>query len=221
MKKNYLIFALAVALFALTSEVAAQKNKTTDTPVTSTIQDADPNSVPYSIHSDFLGSYKNGISSVVSRIQGIGDWELDMLASPSRRIFVDFSNPVSGNDPTKPAPFSNAYVTTRFLDQCSSDLRNLALNETQRCRMVIAIDYNSVRYSLRFNTINYPGTTEPTWTCTSVAGGKCNAWRMESDPHGTGKVIGQLLKITTSRNKTVEEARGKYYFTFAVHVTNP
>ena len=101
MKKNFLIFALVASFFALTLEVAAQKNKTTDTPVTSTILDADGNSIPYSIHSDFLGSYKNGVGSVVSRIQGIGDWELDMLASPSRRLFVDFGNPVSGNDPAR------------------------------------------------------------------------------------------------------------------------
>ena len=221
MKKNFLIFALVAALFALTFEASGQKNKTTNTPVTSTIQDADQNFVPFRIQSDLLGSYKNNSNSVISQIQGIGDWELDMLASPTRRIFVDFGDPVAGNDPSKPPPFSTAYVPARFLDQCSSDLRNLTLNSTQRCRMVIAVDYNSVRYSIRFNAINYPGTTEPLWTCTSAPSGKCSSWRMESDPSGTGKIIGQLLKITTSRNRTVEELLGKYYFSFAVQVTNP
>ncbi len=60
------------------------------------------------------------------------------------------------------------------------------------------------------------------WTCTSSLNGKCSGWRMQSiDPNGSGKVIAQLLKITTAKGKTVEEARGMYYFSFDVGLTNP
>jgi hypothetical protein len=221
MKKTFIILAFIAAFLALTTEVPAQKNRASDTIVTSTINDIAANSLPFSIHSDLLGDYKNGVDSVVSRIQSIGDWELDMLGSPSRRIFVDFAEPVPNSNPNNlPPPFSNAYVPARFLAQCSSDLRNLLQGGTRNCRLVVAIDYNSVRYSIRFNSVNYPGTGEPLWTCTSVANGKCSGWRMESDPNATGKIIGQLLKVSTRRN-TPDQLLGKYYFSFRVDVSNP
>jgi len=219
MKKMFLIYAFVTAFLMLTTNISAQRVK--DTPVTSAIENADQNFVPFRIQSDFQGAYLNNADSVVSRIQSIGDWELDMLSSPTRRTYVNFEDAVPGNDPSKPPPFLSANVPVRFLAQCPSDLRNLALDASQLCRMVIAIDYNSVRYSLRFGYVNYPGTNPALWTCKSAAGGKCVGWRMESDPNGTGKVSGQLLKITTVRGKTVEESLGKYYFSFAVNVTNP
>jgi hypothetical protein len=44
---------------------------------------------------------------------------------------------------------------------------------------------------------------------------------MQSDPAGQGKVAAQLLKITTSKGKTVEERIGQYYISFSIDVTNP
>lgn len=220
MKIFLTLFTFIAAFLALTTVVSAQRIK--DTPVTSTIKDTDGNLQPFFIRSDLGGDYKNGLNSVVSRIQSIGDWELDMLGSPTRKIYVNFGESVPNTNPNNlPPPFLINNVPARFLAQCSSDLRNLALNASQSCRMVVAIDYNSVRYSIRFNSAAFPGTGEPLWTCASVAAtGKCSGWRMESDPNGTGKIIGQLLKISTRRN-TPDEPRGKYYFSFRVDTANP
>ena len=87
--------------------------------------------------------------------------------------------------------------------------------------MIIAVDYGADRYSIRFNVVNYPGTNEATWSCTSAASGKCTNWRAQSDPNGSGKLAAQLLKITTSKGKTVEQSYGKYYFSFDISLTNP
>ena len=221
MEKRLLSLTVAITM-AFTGIVAAQK--TADKPVTSVIHDADVNFTPYRIQSDLSGAYQNGISSVVSRMQGIGDWELDMLNSPTRRVFVDFSDAVPNSNPSNLAAPPNAYYPVRFLSQCSTrgtNLQNLALNASATCPIVLAVNVGADRYSVRFNATNYPGTNEATWTCTSAASGKCNAWRMRSDPNGTGKLAAQLLKITTSKGKTVETSYGKYYFSFDIGLTNP
>lgn len=213
MKRN--ITLLVALLLALTVGAAAQKVK--DTPVTSHIENADQNLVPYSIRSDGQ-PYLNGPDAVVSRIQGIGDWELSMLNSLTRTAFVDFGDPVAGNDPLKTPPPSGFYPV-RFLAQCPADLRNLAVNGSQQCKMVVAVNYGTERYSIRFGYVT--GTSQTLWTCNSAVSGKCASWRMTSNTNGTGKIVAELLKVTTVRGKLVNESYGKYNFSFAVNVTNP
>lgn len=224
MKKNILLTVLLILGF-MSLNALAQKVSRTDTVVTSTIKDSDANYVPFGIQSDLLGAYSNGAASTISIIQGIGDWELDMLASPTRRVFFDFSQPVPNTNPSNLAPPANGYYTTRFLAQCSArgfKLTSLAQGATVSCPLIVAIDVSGVRYSLRFNKQTYLGTNDVPWTCTSALNGKCNGWRMQSlDPNGNGKVAAQLLKITRVGTKTTEEARGKYYFSFDVSLTNP
>ncbi len=88
MKKTFFVFSFVFAFFALTTIVSAQRVK--DTPVTSTINDFNSYTT-FDIGSDGLGPYLNGTTdSVVSRIQSIGDWELNMLNSPTRRAYVNF-----------------------------------------------------------------------------------------------------------------------------------
>lgn len=210
MKKSFFIFTFVIALLALATIVPAQRVK--DTPVTSVIEDADQASNPFSIRSDLHGPYKNGTSSVVSRIQSIGDWELNMLSSATRRVSIDFGDQVG-------SPLPSSSYPVRFLAQCPADLRNLGNGNSQLCKMVIAVDYGSERYSIRFGYVS--GTTQPLWTCKSAVSGKCNSWRMASDPNGAGNVTGELLKITTVRGKNAEQSFGKYYFSFGVNVTNP
>jgi hypothetical protein len=215
MKKINLLMLLAVTLF-LAGNSFAQKNQ--NKPVTSTIQDNDANFAPYSLQSDLLGTYKNGVNSVVSQIQAIGDWELDMLASPTRKVYINFGEPVPDTNPNNLPPPANGYYPVRFLAQCPADLRNLGSGGSQNCKMIIAVNVGADRYSIRFGYV--AGTSQPLWTCGAVTNLKCGSWRMQSDPNGSGKVIAQLLKITTAKGKTVEEARGKYYFSFDVGVTN-
>ena len=219
MKKTILLLTIvAITVFAF--NVIAQK--TSDKPVTSTIQNFDANSMPYRLQSDNRGAYLNGTDSVVSRIQGIGDWELDMLTSPTRKVYVDFADPVPNTNPNNlAAPLSN-YYQLRFLTQCSPSLQNLALNATQKCPLIVAVNVGADRYSIRFYEANFPGTENPTWICTSASNGKCNGWRMQSlAADNSGKLRAQLLKVTTSKGKTVNQDYGKYFFSFDISLTNP
>ena len=222
MKKISFLLIL-LALGTLTVDVLAQKGQpSADTPVTTTIQNIDSNGMSFRVQSDSQGVYKNGVNSVVSIVQGIGNWELDMLSSVNRRIFVDFSDPVPNTNPNNlPPPFLVGYVPARFISKCVTNITTLTAGATTLCPLAVAMDYNGTRYAIRIEKVNYPGTQEVLWTCTSVASGKCNLWKMQSDPLGQGKVAAQLLKITTVKGKTVEEKRGQYYFSFSVDVTNP
>lgn len=215
-KKLFLnTFAAIIAFTTMTAIVSAQRTK--DTPVTSTIENADQNFQPFRIQSDNLGVYTNGANSVVSRIQAIGDWELNMLSSPVRRTYVDFGDPVNPSDPANSAPSSGSYPV-RFLAQCPADLRNLAAGVSQSCKMVVAVNVGADRYSIRFGYVAETG--QPLWTCNAAANGKCSSWRMASDPNGAGKIAAQLYKITTSRGKETTTPIGKYYFSFGVNVAN-
>jgi hypothetical protein len=207
MKKTFFVFSFVFAFFALTTIVSAQRVK--DTPVTSTINDFNSYTT-FDIGSDGLGPYLNGTTdSVVSRIQSIGDWELNMLNSPTRRAYVNFGQ----------ALVTSGFYPVRFLAQCSADLRNLGINQPQNCKMVVAVNVDSDRYSIRFGYVT--GTDLPLWTCNAVTNNKCSSWRMVSDPSNQGgKMTAQLLKITTVKGKETATPIGLYSFSFDVTVMN-
>ena len=217
--KRISIFTLILLLSLLPTSAFSQKGKPgpgSNTPVTSTIQDSDLNMVPYSIQSDRQGSYKNGVQSVSSIIQGIGDWELDLINfGSSRRVFVSFDQPVASG---YPAPPLNGLYPVRFITQCSSNLTNLAAGASQKCPLIVAVNVGSDRYSLRFYSTNFPGSEDVGWTCSAASNGKCVSWKMQSENDGN---VAQLLKITTSKGKTVNTSYGFYNFTFSVDLTNP
>jgi hypothetical protein len=222
MKKFLLLLAVSASLVFSINLSVQNAGPVKDPPVTSTIHNADSAGTPFRIQSDSRGAYKNGIDSVVSIVQSIGNWELDMLNSPTRKIFVDLGDPVPNTNPTNaPPPFTTALVPARFISKCTSSIFNLTAGATTLCPLAVAMNYGTQRYALRIQTVNYPGTQEVLWTCLSAAGGKCNSWKMQSDPAGQGKVAAQLLKITTSKGKTVEERIGQYYISFSIDVTNP
>src|SRR5437879_5808498 len=91
------VLLLATVLTGLMLEVGAKGKPTSDTPVTSTIDGLGVNTLPtLRIQSDQLGAYKNS-SALSSIIQGIGDWELDMInfnSSPQRKVLIDLRDPV-------------------------------------------------------------------------------------------------------------------------------
>ena len=216
------LFTLLLALTTVNGTIIARPPS--NVVVTSTIADSDANFAPLSLQSDLMGSYQNGVGSVVSQIQGIGDWELDMLASPTRRVNVNFDDLVAGSNPNNlPAPPSG-YYPVRFITQCNGygfSLLNLtSVGQTATCGLVVETDISGVRYSLFFYTRNYAGTDNITVTCTSAASGKCNGWRTQS-PNGIGKLIAQVYKITTVRGKRVMTDYGKYRFSFDMSFSNP
>jgi len=116
-----LAVCIGVALAAFSSlptGARAQKNKTTDTPVTSWIAGSGLDTTPtYRIQSDLLGSYQNNVDSVASLLQGCcGDWVLATSPSTSgsgRTVLVDFRDPVpnSGAAP----PFAYQYIFPRII----------------------------------------------------------------------------------------------------------
>ena len=187
--------------------------------VTSTIADADSVFMPLSIQSDLIGSYLNGTSSVVSQIQGIGDWELNMLGSATRRVNVNFNDLVAGSNPNNlPTPMSG-YHPVRFITQCGAYGSNLltmtTVGQTNTCGMIVRVEMGSDVYSLRFYTQNFAGSDNVSVACTAVAAGKCSGWRIQS-PNGTGKLIARVQKITTVRNKQVLTEYGRYRFSFDI-----
>jgi hypothetical protein len=207
MKKTFFLFSFVFAFLALTTIVSAQKVK--DTLVTSTINNLNSYTT-FDIGSDELGPYLNGTTdSVVSRIQSIGDWELNMLNSPTRTAYINF-----GTAPVAP----NKYPV-RLLAQCPADLRNLGANQSQNCKMVVAVNVGLERYSIRFGYVT--GTDLPLWTCNAVTNNKCSSWRMVSDlGNQEGKMTAQLLKITTVKGKETPTLIGLYSFSFDVNVAN-
>lgn len=224
--KKYAFWLILLAFGTLAINVSAQPNKPRrgDTSVTSTFQDVDQaTSLSYTMRSDSGGSYINGTDSVVSIIQGIGDWELDLSSSPSRQVFFDFSSPIPGTNTQNVTPPSSGAYTVRFLSQCGvrpgKKLQDLRISDgTIQCPLNVRIVVGSEDYSLRFRTVEFPGSNDVLWTCTSEANNKCNGWRMESAPGGS---IARLLKITTVRNKITTTEGSLFYFTFKVDLTTP
>lgn len=212
--------ALVTLLLALTSvNITAFAQKPSVNIVSSTIADAGADTIPLSIRSDFQGAYLNGSDSVVSQIQGIGDWELNMLGSAVRRVNVNFNDLVPGSNPNNlPTPMSGDH-RVRFITQCTqygNNLLNLTtVGQTAICGMIVRVEMGSDVFSLRFFSQNFPGSDNVTVACTEVAAGKCSGWQIQS-PNGTGKLTARVQKITTVRGKQVLTDYGKYRFSFDI-----
>lgn len=234
MKKIILLMILFV--------ISAQAVVTTaqDVPVSSTIQNADPNNVDpvtglakdYRIKSDGRGVYLNKVDSVVSIIQGIGDWELNTQSSSVRKVFVDLRDPVldsmlnGGQTPN--APFQTTTAPTRFISKCTQQglkMQNLLPGSSVLCPLAISVKYSGSTYAIRLHPDNQNYVADwVQWTCLLTnSSGKCNSWEMTPSTiyDGERKARGQLLKITTSNGKTVETKLGVFYFSFKVNLTNP
>ena len=230
MKKLTVILTAIAICFFIPFNTFAQKK--TSVPVTSTIEDADAITGFYNIHSDWGGVYKNGVNSVVSIINGGGDYALDTKASAIRGFFISFDDPVNPSDPQNAPPLVSAIVPAMFQPKCAAIsnmyIQNLLLNQTKTCEFfAVSINYNGTTYSLRADPQNYPGTERIQWTCTGLnSSGKCNAWEMAPSAvhEGERKIAMQLLKpaVTNSnRGPWIDQPLGLYYMSFKVTVTNP
>src|SRR5687768_5021687 len=124
-------FPLLVCLLTATSMffLTAAGKPPSDAPATTTIGDIDPvNSIPYRLGSDSLGQYKNGLNSVSSIVQGIGNWVLDTKNSQLRKVRVDFGDPVIGSGANP--PFQADVVPVRFISKCTTNITTLAINQS-------------------------------------------------------------------------------------------
>jgi hypothetical protein len=215
--------ALTLAIAAI---IGLATKPVTDAPATSVIADLDAaTGQVYRIGSDSLGPYRNGVNSVSSIIQGIGDWELDTKPSTVRRVRIDFGDPVAGSGANP--PFQSAVVPLRFISKCKSVPWNvfmpgMTLGQQANCPLAISFDYNGATYAVRANE-NYAGTEPIRWTCVSRSSTKCVGWQgvpsaVQAD--GQSKIVMQLLKPAT-RPRETDQLLGRYYMSFKFDVTTP
>ena len=222
---NLVLVLLFIAVGTAVGQGGKPAKGDTDVSATSTINNSDASGNFFRIQSDGLGSYRNGVDSVQSIVQGIGDREMDAKASGVRRVYVDFGDPVVPGDTS--APFSSAFVPTRFISKCASlgfKIRDMAFGQVKQCPLATSFDFGGNTYRIAMNPLNFASTEYVSWTCLAVSGGRCSAWSMQpsvTQADGQLKARGQLIKITTARGKTVETPQGEFYFAFKIGVTTP
>lgn len=195
--------------------------KTTTTAVTSTLHGDAAN--PLSIQSDQGGAYRNGVGGVVSILQSVGDWELDLTGRKSARtIQVDLREPAPGT--TGAAPFAIALVKARIIAKgtqlaAGSFAGMHGLGSTIQSPLSITFAYGGADYAIRMNRSNHATTEYATVTCTAVsdpnapATSPCTAWSvLPSGVHdGVAKNVGRLERVGSSGNVHL----GDYLFTFS------
>ena len=220
MKK--LITVLAITLF--TGASSALWAQLANLPVTTTVHDNSPTSVPYRIQSDGAPyvSLKQGKNVVESQVWENGNWEFSTRASTTRKVFLDFRDSAGGSG----APFQTALLPVRFLSQCTElynvNLQLLGLGETVECGLNFGFAYGGKEYGVRMRPHLFAGTTTVAWTCTSVnAQGRCSAW--EAAPHtvqsdGSYKAVAQLFRKASKPNQS-DVVLGNFYFTFRITFT--
>jgi len=234
-------FLTALVLLATNLMFSATASVVSDLPVTSTIDGLGVDTTPtLRIQSDQLGAYRNlasGRSRLQSIIQGIGDWELDMLnfdSSPQRKVLIDLRDPVPGSAPGGGAPINplgpSGYqiVRGRFICKCTQNgfnMRNMQPNNLYLCPMALAFDdAGGVRYRLNNNPSNFIATDWVQITCVATdANSKCNQWKIEpsvTQLDGERKNVSKLLKVATKNNQQDQDF-GDFYLSFSIHVTNP
>ncbi len=225
---------LALTATGLMLHAEASGKLPSDTAVTTTIDGLGIDTTPtLRIQSDQLGTYKNS-NSLRSIIQGIGDWELDMInfnSSPQRKALIDFRDPVPGTSPNggaPTAPFAYQFVRARFISKCTQNgikMLSMQMNTPYFCPLAVAFDDASgVRYRLASNPTNFSETNWVQITCIGTdASGRCSQWRIEPSvvqPSGELKNTTKLLKVATKPRET-DQDMGDFYMSFSIHLTNP
>jgi len=226
---------LVLAATSIVLEARAKAGKApSDIPVTSTIDGLGVDTLPtLRIQSDQLGAYRNA-SSLQSIIQGIGDWELDMInfnSSPQRKALIDLRDPIPGSGPNggaPTAPFAYQLVRARFITKCSQNginMQSMQTNTSYFCPLALAFDDQSgVRYRLADNPINFSETNWVQVTCVGTdANAKCNQWKVEpsvTQLNGERKNVTKLLKVAAKPNQS-DQDMGDFYLSFTIHATNP
>mgnify|MGYP003389952402 CR=1 FL=1 len=213
---------MALCILALTGTIQAQKppKGSTTAAATSVLSDQLNDQVTR-IGNDGQGSYLNGVNSVVSIVQGIGNWELDSKISSSRRVRIDLGDPVPGTGAN--APFSSQFVPVRFISKCTTSIFTLAAGQSTSCPLALSITFNNTTYALRSEQANYPGTEPVTWTCLARDSTKCIGWQMVPSvvqADGERKVVMQLLK-PAARQRDPDQLLGRFYMSFNIGVTTP
>lgn len=238
MKRTFLLLPIMLLLLVLSATglqnpTGAAGKPASDTPVTATIDGLGVDTLPtLRLQSDQAGSYRNS-NSLQSIIQGIGDWELDMLnfnSSPQRKVLIDFRDPVPGSGPNggaPTAPFAYQLVRARFIAKCTEfggNMTTIPSGSTIYCPLALSFDDpGGVRYRIAMNSNNFPEVNLVQVTCLASANSKCTQWRIEpsaTQMNGERKNVAKLLKVATAR-KQVDQDMGDFYLSFTINLTSP
>ncbi|HSE96933.1 MAG TPA: hypothetical protein VLD57_01600 [Blastocatellia bacterium] len=243
-----------VLLISISLPFTAVAQRTSDTPVTTTIRDfldvADPDTGSTErffmhLQSDGEGVYRNS-KSVRSVIINEGGWDMDTgytyIKAPTRKGYIDFSQPVAGSAPggADPVPpFIAGVVRPWYNSKCFYDgnrMLDMGEGETFNCGLTISFinpaDGGNYRIIMWPACPGFPdncaNTNSTSVTCTGVDGsGKCNRWKIE--PGGecvtadcaVRKNEVRLARVTTVKGKDTVTNLGHFYMTFSVEMTNP
>lgn len=215
-----------------------------DTPVTTTVADADLTIAPaLQIRSDGLGAYKNA-STLTSVIQSIGAWVLDSYSprNATRTLYLDFSQPIAGSGPNggNPVGLPSALYKVYVISKCNlygTSMLTMAPGTTMPCPVHIGNVYSGgVKYAIQMNPrlssadVAYPETNYANITCVypSSGTGACSQWTIT--PSGTytaadgstkSRNVAKLLKFVTSKGTTTTLDQGDFYLSFRIGVTAP
>lgn len=248
--------ALLLAVLSTFGFSVALAQQTGDVPVTATIKDyidwTDPNSgtmqrIQMQVQSDGAGTYKNS-KSVMSIIQGIGDWYLDTgvnIKNPTRKAFLDFSKPIVGTGPNggnPTPPFTTALVEPKLISKLSEygiSMFSIAGGQTAIGPMTIGFYYpigstNHYRIHMTPDSRSlypFPETDYVDITCTGVnASLQCNSWQIEPNGIKGGCVtadcsvkqnVVKLIKVVTVKGKETAVSLGDFLLSFSVELANP
>ena len=228
-----IVLFLALAATGLVYRAGAAGRLPSNLPVTTTIEGLGIDTLPtLRIQGDQAGAYKNS-KALSSIIQGIGDWELDMInftSSPQRKALIDLRDPVPGSGPNgsaPTAPFAYLLTRTRFIAKCSQyggNMMTMPGGSTIYCPLAIAFDdAGGVRYRMSMHPNNFPEVNLVQVTCLGTANSKCNQWKIEPSAtqlDGERKNVAKLLKVAAKPNQA-DQDMGDFYLSFTIHVTNP
>ena len=179
------------------------------------------------IQSDQRGAYHNNVDRVVSIMQGVGDWVLEVLdRRTTRAVALDLTDALADN--AGPAPFTTALVKGRFiarstLVQAGGMGAMTGLNSTMLSPLSFAFSHAGVEYGLRMNPDNHARTDWALVTCTAVADpsapstSQCTGWHVAptGNHDGQSKNVAYLERITSGGSVMV----GHYYMTFDIVIT--
>jgi hypothetical protein len=226
-----------ISLIWINLSVATLAQRTTDTPVTTTIRDyvdvVDPSPlttprIPMQIQSDGTAVYRNS-STVKSVILSGGSWDFDAgfnIRNPTRRVYLDFSQPIANTGPggTSPAPpFNTALIRPWFNSKCYYDGFNmLAMGHGEIVNCGLTANFYNPADGVNYRIIMNPGCpaftdgcneTNPTSvTCTGVDGsGKCDSWKIE--PSGECVTADCSVRKNVIRLAKIVTVKGKQVIT--------
>ena len=209
----------AAVFIGFSLSVAAKPPK--NVAVTSIVLDYAADIAPsLNIRSDGLGSYVPA-SNLVSQIQAVGDWELDARnpRNATRKIYMDFSQPIAGSAPGGGNPTSppSGVYKFRAIAKCSlygNSLLDFSAGATKTCPLRVGIDYGGTTWALvmdPYTAVNgpFPETNDATVTCIYPTSGTsaCSQWKftpsgtyIEADGSVKYRNVAKLLENPTSSN---------------------